>query len=108
MTDKELADKKEREEWARVQEGIAMIKASMPSTYKAIQAKADVIGKLAFSLVRRALRGEANCFYAIERGHVAGTPFNLPEINADVAQYMVQFGAEQCCIWSPEATNGAN
>ena len=91
-----------------VEAEIAVIRASMPSTYKAIQAKAGVIGKQAFGLVRRAIRGEANCFYAIERGHVVGTPFTIPEINADVAQYMVQFGADQCCIWSAEVSNGAH
>ena len=55
---------------------------------------------MAFSLVRRALRGEANCFYAFERGRVAGTPFSLPGgTMADVAVQMVTFGVTHCVIW---------
>ena len=50
----------------------AEIKARMPETYKAILAKAAEIGNSAFSLVRRGLRGEPNCFYAMENGHVKG------------------------------------
>lgn len=28
------------------------------------------------ALIRRAMAGERNCFYAIENGHIAGTPFD--------------------------------
>jgi len=83
-----------------VEEQIADIKAHMPETYKSIQAKAKDIGKPAFALVRRGLRGEANCFYAFERGHVVGTPFTLTEIARDIAQYMVTFGVTHCCVWA--------
>lgn len=93
-----------------VDQQIANIKANMPETYKSIQAKArpvkDSAGKVAyenpeaFSLVRRGLRGEPNCFYAFERGHVVGTPFNLVEITRDIAQYMVTFGVTHACIWA--------
>jgi hypothetical protein len=87
-----------------MEEQIADIKAHMPETYKAIQAKAVVIGKPAFALVRRGLRGEADCFYAFERGHVVGTPFSLGEVTRDIAQYMVTFGITHCCIWAPPTT----
>lgn len=90
---------------------IADIKQYMPETYKGIQAKAAEIGKPAFALVRRALRGEANCFYAFERGRVVGTPFTLTEINRDVAQYMVTFGCTYVCILAEsaaQAPGGAN
>lgn len=82
-----------------VDQQIADIKAHMPETYKSIQAKAAVIGKPAFALVRRGLRGEANCFYAFERGHVVGTPFTLVEVARDIAQYMVTFGIDHLCVW---------
>jgi hypothetical protein len=81
------------------------IKANMPETYKQIREKAEAIGNKAFELVRRGLRGEANCFYAFERGYVVGTPFKLQEIERDVAQYMVTFGVAHVCIWAQAAVN---
>jgi hypothetical protein len=89
-----------------VEEQVATIKAQMPETYKAIQAKAQAIGRGAFGLVRRALKGEENCFWACERGIVVGTPFAEHEIQADVARLMVQFGASFVCIWGKEAAAG--
>ena len=83
----------------------------MPEVYKNIQEKAQAIGKEAYALVRRGLRGEANCFYALERGRVVGTPFNTPGIMAELAQYMVEFGFQYLCIWpAPEGEepNGTN
>lgn len=82
---------------------IAVIKAQMPETYKSIQAKANRVGRLAFALVRRALKGEPNCFWACERGHVVGTPFRDDEIERDIAQLMVQFGTTSVCIWGRES-----
>jgi len=87
-----------------VQDQIAQIKQYMPETYRSIQAKAEAIGKPAFGLVRRGLRGEANCFWAMERGRVVGTPFSLTEVSRDVAQYMVTFGCTYVCIWAEPTT----
>lgn len=83
-----------------VDQQIASIKAHMPETYKSIQAKAAEIGKPAFALVRRGLRGDANCFYAFERGHVVGTPFALPEVSREIAQRLVTFGISHVCVWA--------
>ena len=83
-----------------VQARINEIKAHMPETYRAIQAKAAAEGPQVFALVRRALRGEANCFYAVERGWVAGEPFNLPGIHADVAAQIVGFGCQHLVMWA--------
>lgn len=88
---------------ATVEQQIANIKANMPQVYAAIQAKALAVGKGAFAFVRRGLRGEANCFYAFERGHVVGTPFNLVDIMQPVAYYMVGFGCSHVVIWWDEA-----
>ena len=82
-----------------VEQEIADIKAHMPEVYQAIKDKADEIGKEAYSLVRRGLRGEPNCFYAFERGWVKGTPFKLTDIQRDVAYYMVAFGGAHVCIF---------
>lgn len=86
-----------------VDQQIANIKAHMPEVYKSIQAKAAEIGKPAFALVRRGLRGEANCFYAFERGHVVGTPFNQTDVMPQTAFYMVAFNCDHIVIWAGEA-----
>lgn len=86
---------------AEVEQMVGEIRAHMPETYKAIRARAAE-HQGTFELVRRALRGEPNCFYAIERGRVVGTPFSLGDIMSEVAKYMVGFGCAHVCIW-PDA-----
>lgn len=90
-----------------VQAKIEEIKGAMPETYASIQAKAKEIGNEAYVLVRKGLRGEANCFYAFEKGRVVGTPFNLVEVQRDIAQYMVTLGCAHVCIWA-SIEKGAN
>lgn len=85
---------------ATVEQQIANIKANMPETYKSIKAKAASIGNDAYVYVRRGLRGEPDCFYAFERGHVVGTPFALVDVVRDVAQLMVTFGVDHVCLWN--------
>lgn len=97
-----------------IQDQLQIIKTKMPETYKAIQARENGVtedfdgkpvvvipayGSGIYSLVRRGLRGEANCFWAMEAGHVMGTPFSLQKINRDIALYMVQFGCLHVCIF---------
>ncbi|MBY0455245.1 MAG: hypothetical protein K2Q11_10255 [Burkholderiaceae bacterium] len=84
-----------------VEAKIAQIKVHMPNTYASIQEKARHIGGQAYELVRRGLRGERNCFYAIEGGRVVGTTFDAshPEISL-VALSMVDLGVDSCVtIW---------
>lgn len=88
---------------AHVQARLGEIKAHMPETYKAIQAKAAVAGGEAFRLVRLGIKGEPNSFYAIERGWVQGTPFDLPGVSAELARVMVQFGCTFLIMWAPGA-----
>ena len=85
---------------------IAEIKARMPETYKAILAKAAEIGKPAFALVRRGLRGEPNAFYAMENGHVKGAPFNQGDIMAEIALHMVRYGCTFFVVWQSERGGG--
>jgi len=89
---------------------IQEIKTFMPETYKSIQAKAQEIGNDAYTLVRRGLRGEPNCFYAFERGRVVGTPFAKTDVMAETAKYMVNFGCAHVCIFDamPGVTNGTD
>lgn len=81
-----------------VEAKIAEIKAHMPNTYASIQRKAALLGGQAYELVRRGLRGERDCFYAIEAGRVVGTTFDAshPDI-AITALAMVDLGV-QCCV----------
>ncbi|WP_367847021.1 hypothetical protein [Rhodoferax sp. WC2427] len=87
---------------------VELIKTRMPTVYKMIQDKAAEVGNDAYVWVRQGLRGEVNRFYAMERGYVVGTPFNISAINAAVAVNMVQFGVDACCIWPMEVTRGAH
>lgn len=83
----------------KVAEGLHVIKTQMPMVYGAIQDKAKEIGKDAFALVRRGLRGEPNTFYAFERGYVVGTPFSVGPITDELAGYLVRFGCAFVCIF---------
>lgn len=82
-----------------VEHQIGEIKAHMPETYKTIQAKAQEIGKQAYALVRAGLRGEPNRFFAMERGLVMGTPFNLLGLQEEAAVQMVRWGCAYVCIF---------
>jgi hypothetical protein len=81
-----------------------LIKNHMPETYKAIQTRAadSDLGRDAFALVTRGLKGEPNCFYAIERGHVVGTPFDMPDVSSELARTIVQFGCQFLIMWAPK------
>lgn len=90
------------------QDQIQIIKTKMPETYKAIQIKAGQVGNEAYALVKRGLRGEANCFWAMEAGHVVGTPFNMPDLNREMAAAMVQFGCLYVCTFGPVPKGAAH
>lgn len=90
-----------------VEAALREIKTQMPDTYRSIQAKAGEIGKVAYGYVRRACAGQPNLFYAIERGRVAGTPFDKSDITADVAQCMVAFKCKSVVIWAMPQQDGA-
>lgn len=90
----------EMKTFEEVERQIVEIKTHMPAVYQSIQDKADDIGKLAYSLVRRGVRGEPNCFYAFERGRVVGTPFAAQSVTDEIARYMVQFGVQHVAVWA--------
>lgn len=76
------------------------IKRHMPGVYASIQRKAAQIGDDAFKLVRRGLRGEPRCFYAMEGGRVVGTPFDIKHYDMVVASIaLLEFGSADVCIW---------
>lgn len=84
----------------------------MPKTYADIQRQAaGPLGSKAFGLVRRALSGQRNCFYAIEAGHVVGAPFD--HLGTDVDGLMAlgsQFGVGFFTLWplAEGATHGTD
>lgn len=88
---------------AQVEAQLKLIKAQMPETYKAISEKAALIGNEAFRFVRRGVGGLPNNFYAMERGHVVGTPFDLPGVAEGLARVIVEFGVTFMLMWAPEA-----
>lgn len=94
----------------RLEELRHVIKTQMPETYKAIQERAAEgdLGRQAYALVTRGLQGRPNCFYAIERGHVVGAPFDMPDVTAELARTMVQFGCQFLVMWAPDAKGEAN
>ncbi len=75
------------------------IKANMPAVYAAIKAKAAQVGNVAYELVRRGLRGEAGCFWALEGGWVVGTPFCDHPVMRHVDKALVEYGCAYVCIW---------
>jgi hypothetical protein len=87
-----------------VEHQVEHIKKHMPTVYGMITDKAKEIGNDAYGHVRAGLRGDANRFYAFERGHVVGTPFNITSISSDVATLMVKFGVNAVAIWAPVQT----
>lgn len=82
-----------------VEAQIAEIKQYMPETYKSIKERAYQVGNDTYTLVRRGLRGEPNCFYAIEHGRVMGAPFAVSGVTDLIARQMVEFGCAYVCIW---------
>lgn len=83
-----------------VSDKINEIKQHMPGVYASIQRKAAHIGDDAYKLVRRGLRGEPRCFYAMEGGRVVGTPFDIAHPDMVVASIaLLEFGSADVCIW---------
>lgn len=91
----------QKQQGAAVNEGevLQMIKTAMPLTYRSIQNKAAQFGNDVYRLVRLGIRGQANCFWAMEGGRVVGTPFaSTHPVAAVAAQGLVQFGCAHVCI----------
>lgn len=52
------------------------MRLQMPETLKWVEARRLEFGKAHVNdCIKRAMAGEAGLFYALERGHVVGTPF---------------------------------
>jgi len=84
----------------RVAQQVAEIKATMPGIYQLILDKAEDIGRPAYSLVRRSLAGEPNCFFAWDKRRAIGTPFSSPGVMHDTMRFMAEFGSPLGAIWA--------
>jgi hypothetical protein len=69
------------------------LRQEMPETSKWVDAKRVELGKVYVNdCIRRALKGEPGLFYAMERGHVLGTPFPATSPIAESQNYAVTMG----------------
>lgn len=92
-----------------VAQRLAIIKQHMPNVMACIEDRAQHAGPVAYALVRRGLRGEPGCFYAVEAGHVVGTPLGRDHVAMlETAQFMVIFGCAHVCIWHESAWPAKN
>lgn len=84
-----------------VKQDLHTIRTRMPKLYEAISQRAKAQPGV-YGLVRRGLRGESNCFYGMEAGHVMGAPF-AGERWAKVADVLresaMQFGFGFVVMW---------
>lgn len=86
-----------KEQKAEEDRQINLIKSHMPGVYQLIRERAASDGNGVYMSVRRAARGEPDCFYAIEGGRVVGTPF-VRAVTPEIAQLIVQFGVTFLCM----------
>jgi len=70
---------------------IAEIKQHMPKTYAYVKEQGGE------AMAKRGIKGEPNCFYAMENGWVKGTPFTVSSAQSEMAALMVQFGVSFMC-----------
>jgi hypothetical protein len=78
---------------------IDLIKTKMPLTYARIKERAMDEKTKTNSLVRRAILGEKNCFWACENGYVVGEIFDIEDVAMHIAMFMVQFTGQHVCIF---------
>jgi hypothetical protein len=82
------------------------LRQQMPETAKWIEERRGEWGKAHVNeCIRKAMTGEANQFYAMEAGHVVGTPF-ATAMQDDVVALMTEFGGVGAWMMrSPHGTN---
>lgn len=87
---------------------LEIMKAHMPLTMECIEDRVLHAGPEVRSLVRRALRGEPGCFYAIEGGHVMGNPAGMDARTLkELGEFVVVFGCAHVCIWPADVWNAS-
>lgn len=87
------------------------LRQQMPETSKWVDAKRGEYGKdYVNDCIRRALKGEPGLFYAMERGHVLGTPFPATHPIARDQDFAITTGCSFAGFIAtpPGAANGAH
>jgi hypothetical protein len=90
------------------------LRQHMPETARWVAEKRVAFGKdFVNDCIRRSLQGEEGLFYAIERGHVLGTPFPATHIIAHDQQFALMTGCSFAAFMveppkSQGAVDGAN
>ncbi len=83
------------------------LRQQMPETSKWVDAKRIEYGKdYVNDCIRRALKGEPGQFYAMERGHVLGTPFPATHPFAQAQDYAILTGCSFAGFLSKPTTPG--
>ena len=69
------------------------LRKDMPETAKWVDAKRKEVGaEFVNTCIRRAMKGEPGYFYAMERGHVLGTPWPATHPVANDHNYAILMG----------------
>ena len=89
------------------------LRQHMPETAKWVDKKREELGaKFVNGCIRRALNGEPGFFYALERGHVLGTPFPATHPIAKDQHFAITMGCTFAGFIAspatPGGTDGAN
>jgi hypothetical protein len=85
------------------------LRQQMPETSKWVDAKRVELGKeYVNDCIRRALKGEPGLFYALERGHVLGTPYPATHPIADSQNYAITMGCSFAGFIATPATQGGS
>lgn len=85
------------------------LRQHMPETAKWVDQKRQELGaEFVNGCIRRALKGEPGFFYAMERGHVLGTPFPATHPVAKDQEYAVTMGCSFAGFIATPAAPGGN
>jgi hypothetical protein len=84
------------------------MRLSMPNTARFVEARRVEFGAAHVNdCIRRAIAGEAGLFYAIESGHVLGTPFPVTSSMADWQRWAIVAGMKFAAfIQAPPGQDG--
>lgn len=85
------------------------LRKKMPETAKWVDQKRKELGvEFVNGCIRAALRGEAGFFYAIEQGHLLGTPFPATHPVAATQNYAVLHGCKFAAFIATPKKSGGN
>jgi hypothetical protein len=89
---------------------MADLKKAMPKVAGIVSSMRAQLGKQwVDQCINKAIAGEPDMFYAMERGHIVGTPFSLDVALAEQMRVCFMVGGAGAVIRQPEGvSNGKN